>query len=404
MTAPATHLALAIIAMLTNACVLFAQPPDTAWVRDYGTGTSGERVECIRPVPGGGYIISGDTDVGMYSAAKTIRIDDDGNVFWSLVEQPHELDGTEYIDNISDGGFIQGGGARFNPPAYEEGYVRKLTADGDQEWVRLFGTNNIDDWVSCVREVPAGGYIAVGVDNAQWFLWRMGPQGQYMWERHLPYEFYTRATFVEPLADGGFVIAGNYPDGFSLYKTDSQGIIVWENQYFSLGRANCVRELPNGNLIASGRQWYNILTNAWEVIMTDPDGNVIWNHEIDDEDDDTSYEANECWIMADGNLVVCGMGQDEDHYYHRWIIKYDLEGNVLWHKIIPDGELFTICQGRDGEILVGGIDYSHGWPTADLFRIFKLEPEVEVDLQPDLTIIPETGGWLTYDTEINNIL
>ncbi|GBE31005.1 hypothetical protein BMS3Bbin04_02046 [bacterium BMS3Bbin04] len=293
---------------------------------------------------------------------------------------------------------------RFNPPAYEEGYVRKLNADGEQEWARLIGTNYIEDWVACVREVPAGGYISVGVDNAQWFLWRLGPQGQYMWERHLPSEFSARANFVEPSADGGFIVAGSYPDGFNVIKTDSQGLIVWENEYFDSGWAYCVRELPNGNIIVSGDRWYNLLSAAWEVVMLDSEGNLIWNHEIDEEGINTAYRASECWIMADGNIVVCGMGQDEDYYFHRWIVKYDLEGNVLWHKIIPDGILYTVCQGRDGGIVVGGLDYSNGWPNANIFRIIKLEPEVEVDLQPDLTIIPETGGWLTYDAEISNIL
>ncbi|GBE30047.1 hypothetical protein BMS3Bbin04_01073 [bacterium BMS3Bbin04] len=357
-------------------------------------------------MPGGGYIITGDTRVApsMYGV-RTIRTDEDGNEIWSMVENGGETDGVSYIEPTSDGGFIQGGSTlSYSPNFTWEGYVRKLNAGGETEWARLIGTNNIDDWVACVREVPSGGYVAVGVDNAQWFLWRMGPQGQYMWERHLPYEFDTRANFVEPLADGGFIVAGNYPDGFNLIKTDSQGLIVWQNEYFDGGWAYCARELPNGNIVASGQMWYSQLAFAWEVIMVDHEGNVIWTHEIDEEDTNTSFMANECWVMADGNIVVCGMGQDEELFFHRWIIKYDLEGNVLWHKIIPDGELFTVCQGRDGGIVVGGLDHTDIWHSSIRFRIYKLEPEVEIDLQPDLTVIPEDGGWLTYDAEINNIL
>ncbi len=98
-----------ICVLLSITATAFTQPPDTLWIHDYGT-ESLERVECIRPVPGGDYIICGDTRVEGYPAARTIRIDDDGNVIWSLVEQPHEADNAEYIEPTSDGGFIQGGG------------------------------------------------------------------------------------------------------------------------------------------------------------------------------------------------------------------------------------------------------------------------------------------------------
>ncbi len=384
----------------------FAQPPDTLWSQSYGNGTY-EWMETVRPVPGGGFIMTGDTDEGPGAYASWImRTDENGDEIWSLLEGGGDSDGTSYIEPTSDGGFIHCGSTRsYSGNMRWNGYVRKLDANGDIEWQRQLGTDQSEDYISCVREIPGDGYIAFGQVAYVLCLIRLAPNGMVRWYSNLPNEsVFEKPYFLEPTPDG-YLLAAYYPDQFAIIKTDTQGTVEWHYYYegfLGSGRARCVRHIPGVGIFACGyvRFGDGSLWDAWYMVRLDWDGNVVWSDSIDYI---VTEQAHEIWPTADGNLLVSGFTQHAGSSVDRWLVKYDYDGNRLWHYALPGGRAESCAQALDGGYVFSGTNGVHILDAND-FRLFKMEPEVDIGLHAWTPVIPATGGWLRYGAQVTNML
>jgi hypothetical protein len=402
-------LSLPILFIMVAFCssLVLAQPPDTLWSQSYGNGTY-EWLHSVRPVPDGGFIMTGGTDEGPGAYASWImRTDENGDEIWSLLESGGDSDGSDYIEPTSDGGFIHCGSTRSYSGNFRwNGYVRKLDANGGIEWQRQLGTDQTEDYISCVREVPGDGYIAFGRVAYVLCLIRLAPNGMVRWYNHLPNESsFETSFFVEPMNDG-FLLAAEFPNDFAVIKTDLLGSVVWQYIYvgvYGSGNARSVRHIPNVGIFACGDVRYDdgSLWDAWHVIRLDFAGNVVWSDSLDWI---ASEQAHEIWPTADGNLLVSGWSQGDGFVSaDRWLVKYDYNGNRLWHYILPGGRAESCAQALDGGYVFSGTNGVDPLDAND-FRLFKLEPEVDIGLHAWTPVIPETGGWLRYGAQVSNML
>jgi len=227
--------------------LLFDANGDTVWTRTYGDTNWQAGIQCKQTTDGGFILIGRTTTSDVNGDFWLIKTDSMGNMQW---EQTYG--GTEYeygvsVDVCSDGGYILTGATdSYGPgtPTYSNIYIIKTDSQGNEEWNRIFG----------------------------------GPFGDCVWN-------------VEQTSDGGYVIGGCYtantiPDAQPyIVKLDSAGNTEWDNVYgpVVLGTGlKMVRELWDGNFIATGQTLDSLGGFVGLVLKVAPDGTEIWyrKHEL----------------------------------------------------------------------------------------------------------------------------
>ncbi|MGZ3918932.1 MAG: T9SS type A sorting domain-containing protein [Bacteroidia bacterium] len=99
---------------------------DTMWARTYG-GAGSDFLNCIKQLPGGGYILAGYTD--SYGAGGTdvllIKTDSNGNILWSNTYGGAGDDEASAVELTNDGGYIITGSTKsFGTGGYDVYLIR----------------------------------------------------------------------------------------------------------------------------------------------------------------------------------------------------------------------------------------------------------------------------------------
>lgn len=224
-------------------------------------------------------------------AATAIGVDGDGNV---------------YVTGTTQGTL---GEARFGSV---DGFIAKLTPDGEDVWIRQFGSG-IEDYPSSLDVSADGTTVVAGTRyRADGFVRRFDTLGNETWLLGKPtYDTVMGAAFD---GDGNIVVVGSatenpfaFPAVAYLEKYDADGDVVWSR---SLGPAE------GSNALAVG---------------TDSDGNVLVSG------------------TTSGALDV------DNPDGAAFLTKYDADGNRLWVKQFDPGARY-LAVGPDGSTVVSATD------------------------------------------------
>ncbi len=200
---------------------------------------------------------------------------------------------------------------------------------------------------------------------------------------------------VKQCLDTNYIIVGSttsYGSGSSdiyLLKIDSMGQFMWHKTFggFNQDVGKSIALLPDGGFVITGYSssygagGYDVIT-----IRTDKFGNQLWLKSFGGLDWDF---GNDVIIGPDGNIVVCG-----STYSYGFgskdglVIKYDLNGNLLWHKQFGgtlDDELNAIIKTNDNMLATCGQTKSFGEPNGDSYF-------VKLDLNGDTIFTKKFGG------------
>ena len=201
-------------------------------------------------------------------------------------------------DATTDGGFIMGGGI---DDGVDYGFLIKFNAQGDTVWTRRHGVNGFFDTFRQAKQTTDGGYIAVGETNRT--------NGQ---------------------ATDGWVV-----------KTDSNGVLQWEQFYGSLNVIEAfysIEETTDGGFIIGGRMRDDRLANNRNydpiVYKIDSAGNVQWSYWFDTIYDDIAASAIQTY---DGNYVFSSsISQTHPSFSKDYakpaLFKLDQSGTLMWSK------------------------------------------------------------------------
>ncbi|HTL80320.1 MAG TPA: T9SS type A sorting domain-containing protein [Bacteroidia bacterium] len=154
-------------------------------------------------------------------------------------------------------------------------------------------------------------------------------------------------------SDSGFIVAGGsstYGNGYTcpaaLFKTESNGALLWKKQFFIhdyLMSSTSVKETPDNGFIVTGMIVDSnfvldpaIMKFRTLLIRTDNLGNVIWEKVFKPATDSLSmgyyYSATSVKEMSNGNFVITGCVSDPQSLNKAYIICTDSNGNLLWSK------------------------------------------------------------------------
>lgn len=156
-----------------------------------------------------------------------------------------------------------------------------------------------------------------------------------------------------------------------LIKIDSLGQFLWQRTYggFNQDVGKSIALLPDGGFVITGYSssygagGYDVIT-----IRTDKFGNQLWLRSFGGLDWDF---GNDVIIGPDGNIVVCGSTYSYGYgSKDGLVIKYDLNGNLLWHKQFGgtlDDEFVSIAKSSNGNVYIGGNTKSYGDTKGDFW-------------------------------------
>jgi len=279
-------------------------------------------------------------------------------------------------------------------PRMNHGFISSLVliktdSQGNEEWNRTYPGLNYS-WCFCVRQTTDGGYIATGGGNASTegspdlFLLKTHPDGSLQWLRtYGTSDMDEEGHMVQETLDSGLIITGmsdcNYATDWGkiwLIKTDASGSVVWDKKFEGTtskvhvgleNYGNSVQQTSDSGFIIAGAMNYQAC-----LLKTNGNGNETWRKTPFL--NDISYFCYSAKQTTDGGYIATGNG----------LIKTDSSGNEVWNITIPTP--FTAGQQTsDGGFIIAGSN--NGYYNGDVWLI-KFTPEPGM---PDLSFTV-TGG------------
>ena len=256
------------------------------WSQTYG-GTENDLAYSVEQTTDGGFIIAGYTesfgDGG--SDAWLVKTDVNGVEEWSQTygEVVNDRDEALSVQQTSDGGFILAGSDNYSIDGGVFDYnvlLIKTDSNGVQEWDRSYGEGGSDVAYS-VQQTIDGGFILGGQTRSysdtyqgDVLLIKTDSNGDDEWIRTFGSTSADIAFSVQQTANGGYIVAGQTYQGNRgrdawLIRTDVNGNEEWSQSLGGLLRdeAYCVRQTSDGGYILAGyTQSFGVQTLAAMII------------------------------------------------------------------------------------------------------------------------------------------
>jgi hypothetical protein len=222
-------------------------------------------------------------------------------------------------------------------------------------WVNTYG----DGKTAHATQTEDGGFVIVGTTDDGSYLIKTNTNGIQQWIE--TWDFHYMFNDVKQTSDGGYIICGVYSGPVSnmeglLLKTDSSGVKIWENYYYTLGlgtfwELKSVQETTDGGFIAGGSRYKPPEENfICFVVKTDASGNNQWEPNIES----PNVESIECIRQtSDGGYISVGVYDvqplEGDPIFYSGLCKRDSAGNIIWDKHLSEGdwEASSVLQTKD---------------------------------------------------------
>jgi len=226
-------------------------------------------------------------------------------------------------------------------------------------WERTYPNRLLD-----VRETQSGDYVCAGWELSSG-LWKCvfcyDENGEVVWEYHDPEhpKFYVAYAVIQ-LPGGEIVAVGtglqeesSSQTSLAITKLSSTGNKIWTRVYEFPDRktyGSRVTLLPDGGFAVCGySQEDDEMTQAL-VLRTDSQGNTLWTREWGWEYNDSALGI----LYLDEGLTVLMQGRLESTSSGPHLIRYDMDGNLLWETAITElsGKYARdLCEASDGGLL-----------------------------------------------------
>jgi predicted secreted protein len=365
-----------------SATTTYFDGPQEIWNKTYG-GVAADQGWMVQQTNDGGFILIGYTvSFGSGSAdIWLIKTDADGNKLWTKTYGGRGNDLSGAVQQTSDGGYIIGGITSSFGSGGDDIWVIKTDASGNILWDKTFGGVN-DDHCNAILQLPSGDYVLIGNwdlgGTSDLCLMKLDSKGNELWNRVYSGDKFGFGHSLQMTSDGGFILFGGIdlygdPDMW-LIKTDANGIMIWEKTFGERtpDTATSVIQTTDNGFLLGGWILPSDLEKSILVIKTDDEGNTLWEKKIDAGHAKESY-TNVLGLdeTNDGGCIVAGekiLSNDKDV----WLIKIDMEGNILWDMTIggvSDEYGCGVRQIDDENFIVIGSTKSYGVGGYDMWLI-----------------------------------
>lgn len=277
-----------------------------------------------------GYTNGSITDISIngYNDLLIAKYDNQGNRIWLKLigKKDFYTKGSSITIDKEDNIYVTGWtNANLTNESFDEcnsAFVIKLNKNGNILWTKQFGATDL---------VATGNDIAIDSFSNVYLLGVVQGEG---------------------ILYGQKLKGKN--DSF-LVKYDRDGNMLWfklygvENSYLY---SNSINIDKNNNIYISGKTYgnfdeNNVISGFYDlfILKLDSDGNKIWTKLLGAKDKET--EGNDICFDENANLYVLGNtnanldGQVSTGYTNILIVKYDIDGNKIWTKIIGNSKVYV---------------------------------------------------------------
>jgi len=201
------------------------------------------------------------------------------------------------------------------------------------------------DYIYDVHETSTGGFIAAGREIGTPFedksIACFDSEGNFQWEFGDTTLVYQEGMWIEETLDGGFIVTGRCTwsavSSYELFlsRVDPDGNKIW-SKYFTIHDSaeygRCVTPLPDGGFAVCGIADPDTgMADGW-ILRTDSNGDTLWARSWGWDFFDRAMRV----FYIDDGLSVLTNGRLEGDPGGTYIVRYDMDGNLLWENQIED--------------------------------------------------------------------
>ena len=165
--------------------------------------------------------------------------------------------------------------------------------------------------------------------------------GQFSFIKHYPFhDWHSNIVGIHILNDGGYMLSGqsvhHYPYSHNA-RLDSDGKIIWEKDIRLLGIEYKIDAATDHGkfFFESGYTSGSPFQDWGDAYLTchDIDGQTLWTKIIDVANTDILRRLS---VSSNGDVWGIGAYVEVDSFNKSFVVKYDIEGNLLWQKKFDD--------------------------------------------------------------------
>ena len=338
----------------------------------------------------------------VFTAAFMVHAQVIPSIEWQKSVGGSSNDSAYCIQQTSDGGYIVAGSSYSNDSDVTENHggedywIVKTDASGNIVWQKSFGGSS-NDIAASIQQTSDGGFIVAGSSAsndgdvsgnhglADYWIVKLDALGNLVWQKCFGGSKNDNAYSVQQTSDGGFIVAGssysNDDDvsgnhGFNDYwivRLSSDGNLTWQKYFGGLhiDFASSVLQTADGGFIVAGSSSSpngdvvghhgSAFPDYW-IMKLDVNGNIVWQKCLGSWEWDAPYSIR---LIAGGGFIVAGYasfnngdvtgnhGGSNDY----WVAKLDPEGNLIWEKSLGgtgDDRAYSIDPTSDGGFIIAG--------------------------------------------------
>ena len=332
-------------------------------------------------------------------------------------------DGVSVANLTPDGGVVMAGTMSGDTSGIKHSYLYKVDVDGVLQW-EYHDTAHADSFINTMEVLSAsdGNFLlsfifgfTLPTNNA--VVQKIAPNGDLLWEYLMPTDYLDYVTDIAETMDGGYLLKGvrttNTMSGrvIGVVKLDNDGNLLWEKEFedptYPMFSGDII-ETANGDILIVGYLGYANNSQDAFVKRLDSNGDIIWESEYDNAENDFDLEVIE---LDNGDFVINGTSTTGTNgNWTTTLKKIDATGNQLWYKSYSGNQqIRSFTQTADGGFALGGFTQDFSAPFDDFFLLkvdsagteqwIKNYGRSKDDYLADVFVAPNNGYFLAGSTE-----
>lgn len=237
-------------------------------------------------------------------------------------------------------------GYNYSSQSGYDGYLTKVSEDGEQLWSKYYGSGYTDGFYNVIN-LSSGGYVAIGFQNtgngiSTLYAVKTNNLGEPVWSYLGDGMKITEGFGIVETTDKGYIACGYIQDDSQtdrdiyLVKISSQGEKEWEKRYgtknsksltATYDEAYAIIPAGDSGFYITGSLAGNVSCcgNAYLMKISSA-GDSLWSKKYSEA---LGYSMSR---LDDGNIVICGTIYTTTNGQDAYLVKTDAEGNKLWEK------------------------------------------------------------------------